>query len=105
MSGFVSTQHGGQGHQVRGLAPWAPESHRSQLGDHRYCYPLTITDFASRYLLTCEALSTTPEKFAFTVFERTLKERPTGEWRAQGAALPTVTFRGVVHLIDSGAPG
>lgn len=26
------------------------------LGDRRYCYPLTITDFASRYLLTCEAL-------------------------------------------------
>src|SRR6266545_3920703 len=24
------------------------------LGDRRYCYPLTITDFASRYLLTCE---------------------------------------------------
>ena len=37
-------------------------------------YPLTITDFASRYLLTCEALSTTQEKFAFTVFERTFKE-------------------------------
>src|SRR5262249_31149160 len=32
-------------------------------GDRRYCYPLTITDFASRYLLTCEALSTTQEKF------------------------------------------
>jgi putative transposase len=44
------------------------------LGDHRYCYPLTITDFASRYLLTCEALSTTREQFAFTVFERTFKE-------------------------------
>jgi putative transposase len=44
------------------------------LGNHRYCYPLTITDFASRYLLTCEALSTTQEKFAFTVFERTFKE-------------------------------
>ena len=29
------------------------------LGNHRYCYPLTITDFASRYLLACEALSTT----------------------------------------------
>jgi putative transposase len=39
-----------------------------------HCYPLTITDFASRYLLTCEALSTTQEKFAFTVFERTFKE-------------------------------
>ena len=25
------------------------------LGNRRYCYPLTITDFASRYLLTCEA--------------------------------------------------
>ena len=44
------------------------------LGNRRYCYPLTITDFASRYLLTCEALSTTQEKFALTVFERTFKE-------------------------------
>jgi putative transposase len=45
------------------------------LGNRQYCYPLTITDFASRYLLTCEALSTTQETFAFTVFERTFKER------------------------------
>jgi len=44
------------------------------LGNRRYCYPLTITDFASRYLLSCEALSTTQEKFAFTVFERTFQE-------------------------------
>src|SRR5574342_1066129 len=44
------------------------------LGNRRYCYPLTITDFASRYLLTCEPLSTTQEKFAFTAFERTFKE-------------------------------
>ena len=29
------------------------------LADRRYCYPLTVTDFASRYLLACEALSTT----------------------------------------------
>ena len=39
------------------------------LADRRYCYPLTITDFASRYLLRCEALSTTQTRFAFTVFE------------------------------------
>ena len=32
------------------------------LADRRYCYPLTITDFASRYLLCCEALHTTKEK-------------------------------------------
>jgi hypothetical protein len=29
---------------------------------------------ASRYLLTCEALSTTQEVYAFTVFERAFKE-------------------------------
>ena len=40
------------------------------LGNRGYCYPLTITGFASRYLLTCEALLTTQEEFAFTVFER-----------------------------------
>src|SRR5262245_8036269 len=44
------------------------------LRNRKYCYPLTITDFASRYLLTCEALLTMQEKFAFTVFERTFKE-------------------------------
>jgi putative transposase len=44
-----------------------------RLGNRRYCYPLTITDFASRYLLTCEALGTTQETFAFTVFERTFQ--------------------------------
>jgi putative transposase len=41
------------------------------LGDRRSCYPLTITDFASRFLLTCEARSTTQET---SVFERTFKE-------------------------------
>jgi putative transposase len=44
------------------------------LADKRYCYPLTISDFASRYLLSCEALSTTQEIYAFTVFERVFKE-------------------------------
>jgi putative transposase len=44
------------------------------LGNRRYCYPLTITDFASRYLLTCEALSTTQDPFAFTAFDRTFRE-------------------------------
>ena len=44
------------------------------LGNRRYCYPLTITDFASRYRLTCEALTTTQERFAFIVFEQTFKE-------------------------------
>src|SRR6201981_1072542 len=45
------------------------------LGNHQYCYPLTVTDHASRFLLTCEALSSTCEDYAFTVFERLFKER------------------------------
>jgi putative transposase len=44
------------------------------LGNHRYCYPLTISDFASRYLLACEALSTTQERYAFSVFERAFQD-------------------------------
>ena len=44
------------------------------LTNQRYCYPLTITDFASRYLIACEALSTTKERYAFTVFERAFQE-------------------------------
>src|SRR5439155_19498209 len=44
------------------------------LGNRRYCFPLTITDFASRYLLTCEALTTTQAQCAFPVFERAFKD-------------------------------
>ena len=44
------------------------------LADQRYCYPLTITDFASRYLLCCEALESTKEDLAFVAFERAFKE-------------------------------
>jgi putative transposase len=44
------------------------------LGSKEYCYPLTITDHVSRYLLACEGLSTTKADYAFTVFERVFKE-------------------------------
>jgi hypothetical protein len=40
----------------------------------RYCYPLTITDSASRYLLVSDALTTTKEQYAFIVFERVFKD-------------------------------
>jgi putative transposase len=43
------------------------------LADRRYCYPLTITDFASRYLIACEALQSTKETTAFPVFESAFK--------------------------------
>jgi putative transposase len=44
------------------------------LADRRYCYPLTISDFTSRYLFSCEALATTRERYAFGVFERVFRE-------------------------------
>jgi len=45
-----------------------------RLGNRQYCYPLTITDYRSRYLLSCEGMSSTKADFAFAVFERTFKE-------------------------------
>jgi transposase InsO family protein len=46
-----------------------------QLGDKRYCYPLTVTDHASRYLLLCEALGSNQEQPAFMAFDRLFRER------------------------------
>lgn len=45
-----------------------------QLGNARYCYPLTITDYASRFLLACEGLESTREPTTFPVFERVFRE-------------------------------
>lgn len=44
------------------------------MGNKTYCYPLTITDYSSRFLLACEALETTKQPYAFTVFEKAFKE-------------------------------
>ena len=44
------------------------------LGNKQYCYPLTITDYRSRYLLTCEGPTSICTDFAFSVFERAFKD-------------------------------
>jgi transposase InsO family protein len=46
-----------------------------KLGNGRYCYPLTVTDQASRFLLMCEALESTREEPAIAAFERLFTER------------------------------
>jgi transposase InsO family protein len=46
-----------------------------KLGNGRYCYPLTVTDHASRYLLLCEALESVREELAVTAFQRLFAER------------------------------
>jgi putative transposase len=39
------------------------------LADQRYCYPLTITYSASRYLIACDVLATTKYRYAYASFE------------------------------------
>jgi transposase InsO family protein len=46
-----------------------------KLGNGQYCYPLTVTDHASRFLLMCEALQSTHEDTAITAFEQLFLER------------------------------
>jgi transposase InsO family protein len=46
-----------------------------RLGNGRLCYPLTVTDHASRLLLLCEALESTREELAFPAFEDLFRER------------------------------
>ena len=43
-------------------------------GDGRYCYPLTVTDGFSRYLLGCQALTSTAVAGAKPVFTRLFQE-------------------------------
>jgi len=46
-----------------------------KLGNGRYCYPLTVTDQASRYLLLAEALESTREAPVIEAFVRLFKDR------------------------------
>lgn len=45
-----------------------------QMNNHAYCYPLTLSDFVSRFVLSCEALGSTAENPCFSVFEQAFKE-------------------------------
>jgi len=46
-----------------------------KLGNRKYCYPLTVTDHASRFLLMVEGLDSTRQETAFTAFERLFAQR------------------------------
>jgi transposase InsO family protein len=46
-----------------------------KLGNGRYCYPLTVSDHASRYLLLCEAFESTREDPVIEAFQRLFRER------------------------------
>jgi putative transposase len=42
--------------------------------DHRYCYPLTVLDLYSRFLLDCRALPNTSARLSRPVFEKLFRE-------------------------------
>src|SRR3546814_2639103 len=46
-----------------------------KLGNGRYCYPLTVTDHAARFILACAALESVTGAGVIPVFERLFKER------------------------------
>jgi len=62
----------------RATAPndiWATDyKGQFRLGDKRLCYPLTVTDLYSRYIIGCEALSGTAAEPAWEVFEKLFAE-------------------------------
>src|SRR4029077_7544530 len=66
--------------------------------NHQYCYPLTVTDHASRFLLTCEALSSTREEYAFTGFERLFKERGLPANIRSDNGVPFASAHALFHL-------
>jgi transposase InsO family protein len=63
----------------RGAAPndlWCADfKGEFKLGNGRYCYPLTVTDHASRFLLLCEALESVREAPAINAFLQLFQER------------------------------
>jgi transposase InsO family protein len=46
-----------------------------RLGNGQYCFPLTVTDHASRFILLCEALESVREEPAMAAFDRLFRER------------------------------
>ncbi len=85
-----------------GLAPndlWAADfKGEFKLGNRAYCYPLTVTDHASRYLLSCEAFDSTKEKPVIEAFLALFKERglPTAIRTDNG--LPFASPNGLYNL-------
>src|SRR5262245_1957198 len=69
-------------------------------GDHRYCYPLTMADQHTRYLLTCRGLLSTQTVTARPVFERTFREYglPIAIRTDNGVPFATQAIHGLSYL-------
>ncbi|MDX1158755.1 IS481 family transposase [Sinorhizobium medicae] len=69
-----------------------------KLGNGRYCYPLTITDQASRYLLCCEAFESTREQGVFEALRRVFAERGLPAAIRSDNGLPFASPNGLYNL-------
>ena len=69
-----------------------------KLGNGRYCYPLTVTDQASRYLLACEALESTRENPVIAAFQRLFAERGLPLAMRSDNGLPFASPNGLYNL-------
>ena len=69
-----------------------------KLGNDKYCYPLTVTDHASRYLLLCEAMPSHQEQFALTAFERLFQERGLPQAIRSDNGVPFASPNGLFNL-------
>ena len=72
-----------------------------QLGDGRYCYPLTVTDQASHYLLACEAFESTRERAVFDAFGRLFAERGLPLAIRSDNGLPFASPNGALQSIEA----
>src|SRR5438552_6678837 len=70
----------------------------SKLGNGRYCFPLTVTDHASRFLLLCEALESTCENLAITAFEQLFQERGLPQAIRSDNGVPFASPNGLFNL-------
>ena len=69
-----------------------------RLGNGRYCFPLTVTDHASRFLLLCEALESTRENLAITAFEQLFQERGLPQAIRSDNGVPFASPNGLFNL-------
>jgi hypothetical protein len=69
-----------------------------KLGNGRYCYPLTVTDQASRYVLACEALDSTKEDPVIEAFQRLFAERGLPRAMRSDNGLPFASPNGLYNL-------
>ncbi|PVE55480.1 IS481 family transposase [Rhizobium rhizogenes] len=69
-----------------------------KLGNGRYCYPLTVTDQASRYLLACEAFESTREQAVIEAFRRLFAEHGLPQAIRSDNGLPFASPNGLYNL-------